>query len=256
VVHCAAYVQIGRARLDLHRRTNVEGTRVIAQAARNAGTRMVHVSSVDALGLGSAKKPADEETPLHKRAACCYAISKREAEQVVLEEVDRGLDAVIVNPGFMLGPWDWKPSSGRMLLEVASGRGRFAPRGYCSFCDVRDVADGVIAAMDQGRTGRRYILAGENATYLQAWRVFAEVSGARRPILAVGPVILHIAGWIGDIWGLFGPEPDVNTGSVTMAMLPSCFSSERAKTELGYQSRPMHESALDAWNWFQEHGYA
>ena len=115
---------------------------------------------------------------------------------------------------------------------------------------------GSSAAMDRGQTGRRYILAGENTTYLQAWRVFAEISGAPRPILSVGPVILHIAGLVGDVWALFGPEPDVNTGSVTMAMLPSCFSSERARAELGYQSRPLRESAQDAWDWFREHGYA
>ncbi|MFV1968807.1 MAG: NAD-dependent epimerase/dehydratase family protein, partial [Pirellulaceae bacterium] len=207
IVHAAAYVQIGRSQLALHRQTNVAGTRSLARAARDAGARLVHVSSVDALGLGSEEDPADEETPLSKPASCAYVISKREAEQVVLEEVNQGLDAVIVNPGFMLGPWDWKPSSGRMLLEVAHGRGWFAPQGNCSVCDVRDVAAGIIAAMERGLTRRQYILAGENLTYLQAWRLFAEVSDARRPIGAVGPWILRGAGLVGDVWGLLGREP-------------------------------------------------
>jgi dihydroflavonol-4-reductase len=256
VIHSAAYVQLGRSQLAFHRQINVEGTRAVAQAARQVGARLVHVSSVDALGVRSVEHPADEETPLSPPVRCSYVISKREAEEAVLEEVKRGLDAVIVNPGFMLGPWDWKPSSGRMLLEVARGKGLFAPQGYYSVCDARDVADGTIAALERGCAGEHYILAGENMTYLQAWQVFAEVSGGRKPIASVGPWILRCAGHIGDLVSLLGKEPDVNSGAISLALLPSCFSSARAKAELDYDSRPIRESAQDAWDWFREYGYA
>ncbi len=78
-------------------------------------------------------------------------MTKREAEQVVFDCVARGLDAVVVNPGFMLGPWDWKPSSGRMLLKIATGWAMLAPPGANSYCDVRDVAAGIVAALERGR---------------------------------------------------------------------------------------------------------
>ena len=94
-----------------------------------------------------------------------------------------GLDAVIVNPGFLLGPWDWKPSSGRMLLDVARRFTPAAPIGGATMCDVRDVAAGIIAAMERGATGRRYILGGHCTTYLDAWRLFAQVAGARGPLV-------------------------------------------------------------------------
>jgi len=208
VIHSAAYVQVGRSRLDLHRAVNVEGSRNVAGAAWIAGVRMIHVSSVDALGIGSIRQPADEDTPLAKPVPSAYAITKREAEQVVLQAVHRGLDGVIVNPGFMLGPWDWKPSSGQMLLRVATGRAILAPRGWFSVCDVRDVATGILAAMERAQTGRRYIMAGENITYLKAWRLFAEVSGAWRPWASVGPVLLWFAGMAGDLrTQLTGREP-------------------------------------------------
>jgi dihydroflavonol-4-reductase len=256
VIHSAGYVQLGRSRLDLHRAVNVEGTRNVAQAARAAGVRMIHVSSVDALGAGSAREPADEDTPLARPVPCAYVITKREAEQVVLEEVERGLDGVIVNPGFMLGPWDWKPSSGRMLLEVATGRGLFAPRGWYSVCDVRDVAAGILVAMERGRTGRRYILAGKNVTYFEAWRLFADVSGARRPWASVGPVLLWFAGLTGDLCTLLtGREPDVNSGAIALARVPECFSSRRAESELDYRTRPFRDTVQDAWAWFQKNGF-
>ena len=126
VVHAAAVVEVGWQSLSLQRAVNVEGTRHVARGAREVGARFCQVSSVDALGI-SKNGLADEETPIANTVDCPYVVTKREAESVVQEEVDSGLDAVIVNPTFMLGKWDWKPSSGRMLLAVAGGQGLFAP---------------------------------------------------------------------------------------------------------------------------------
>src|SRR5262249_23403497 len=159
--------------MDLHRAINVEGTRHVAQAAKQAGARMVHVSSVDTMGDGTRQKPADEETPCDGGVLCPYIITKREAEQVVLQLVSERLDAVIVNPAYMLGPWDWKPSSGRLLLSISQNQGTFVPIGGNDFCDARDVAAGVVAAAAKGVAGRRYILGGEPMSYVEAFRLFA-----------------------------------------------------------------------------------
>jgi dihydroflavonol-4-reductase len=256
VIHAAGYVQLGRSHLDAHQAINVEGSRIVAQQTRTAGARMIHVSSCDAVGVRSLQEPADEDTPLAKPVPCNYVISKRAAEQVVLQEHAEGLDVVIVNPAFMLGPWDWKPSSGRMLLEVARGRGLFAPRGHVSVCDVRDVAAGILAAAQRGRSGCRYILAGQTFSYLDAWRLFARVTGGRRPWFCPGPVVLWVAGRAGDlVTRLTGNEPDVNSGALALARLPKHYSSQRARDELGYQTRPVEQTVQDTWNWFQQYGY-
>ncbi len=257
VIHAAGYVHLGRTGLDLQRAINVEGTRNVARTARQAGARMVHISSCDAAGIGPVGAPADEDTPLADPRGCTYAISKREAEQAVHEEIGKGLDAVIVNPGFMLGPWDWKPSSGRMLLEVARGRGLLAPHGWFSVCDVRDVASGIISAAERGARGRRYLMAGENTTYLAAWRLFARVSGGRRPWMTAGPAMLFLAGRGGDLAArLSGRESDVNSAAIAYARLPKNYTSRRAREELGYASRPLEETVRDAWAWFKDNGYA
>jgi dihydroflavonol-4-reductase len=256
VVHAAGYVQLGRSRLDVHQAINVEGSRIVAQQTRAAGARMIHVSSCDAVGVRSLQEPANEDTPLAKPVPCNYVITKRAAEQVVLQEHAEGLDVVIVNPAFMLGPWDWKPSSGRMLLEVARGRGIFAPRGSVSVCDVRDVAAGILAADQRGKSGRRYILAGQTLSYIDAWRLFARVTGGRRPWFCPGPVVLWVAGRVGDlVTRLTGNEPDVNSGALALARLPKHYSSQRARSELGYQTRPVEQTVQDTWNWFQQYGY-
>jgi dihydroflavonol-4-reductase len=257
VVHSAAFVHCGWRYADEMREVNVEGTRRIARAARRAGARLVHVSSVDAIGLRPDREPADEETPPGVMPECPYVVTKRDAEAAVLAEVERGLDAVIVNPVYMLGPWDWKPSSGRMLLEVAAGKGLFAPPGGNDFVDVRDVAGGVLAALEKGRTGRRYILGGHGMSYLDAWRVMARVTGRMQPLGFAPRPFVRLAGWIGDLAAMIrGREGDVNSAATTMSMLDHNFSSRRAQEELGYSFRPLEDTIQDAWDWFVARGYA
>jgi dihydroflavonol-4-reductase len=257
VIHAAAVVHIGWTGLDVQRAVNVEGTRAVAEAARAAGARLVHVSSVDALGIGSRAQPADEQTPPVGHVDCPYVVTKREAEAVIQQQVALGLDAVIVNPAYMLGPWDWKPSSGRMLLAVARGQGLLPPPGGNDFCDVRDVAAGILQALDRGAAGRRYILGGEPLSYHQAWTMFAEVTGGRRPWRVAPRTLLELAGRAGDLWAtLSRREGDLNSAAVEISRLEHHFSYARAAAELDYRPRPAREAAEAAWAWFVDHGYA
>jgi dihydroflavonol-4-reductase len=256
VIHSAARVHIGRRDLAEQREVNVAGTRRVAQASLDAGARLVHISTVDTLGAGKRDQPADENSPLAGKPYCTYVVTKREAEQEVLSRVKQGLGAIIVNPSYMLGPWDWKPSSGRMLLEVARRAPLIAPIGGSSIADVRDVAQGVLVAADRGIAGRRYILAGENLTYFDQWKLFAQIGGARPPRIRMGPVIRRIGGLYGD-WSaaLTGRETDINSASIAMSSHFGFYSSARAEAELGYRHRPANEAAQAAWEWFQEQAY-
>jgi len=257
VVHSAAMVHVGWRNLHAMRRVNVEGTRLVAEACRREGARLVHVSSVDALGIPDDGEPGDEETPPGGMVDCPYVVTKREAERVVLDEVERGLDAVIVNPVYMLGPWDWKPSSGRMLLEVAAGRGLFAPPGSNDFADVRDVAAGILSAMTLGVTGRRYILGGHPLSYGDAWRIFAKVTGRRPPLRDAPPRIVKVAGRFGDLLAtVTGREGPVNSAATAMSMLRHNFRFDRARSDLNYAVRPIERTVADTWDWFLAHGYA
>lgn len=256
VIHCAGHVQIGWSNLAMHRAVNVGGTRHMAAASRAVGARMIHVSSVDAMGMGTREHPADEEQGPTPHILCPYVTSKREAELAVEREMEAGLDAVIVNPNFVLGPWDWKPSSGRMLLEIARGRGLIAPPGGNDFCDARDVADGIIAAAERGQSGRRYILGGVPLSYVEAWRLFAKASGVRAPLAVTPKWLLRIVGLAGDMWGrVRRKEPDVNSAATAISAQPHHYSSARAIAELGYHVRDIQVTIADTWEWFLRAGY-
>jgi dihydroflavonol-4-reductase len=257
IIHAAARVQLGWTGLDLHRSVNVEGTRNLALAAKDQGVRLVHVSSVDALGLGTRDNPADEDCPFNNSVVFPYFVTKREAECVVLDLAAQGLEVVIVNPVFMFGPWDWKPSSGRMILRVSGGMALLAPPGGNDFADVRDVAAGVLAAAERGAPARRYILGGEPLSYFEVWRMIAEVVGVRGPWRKMLPPGLFVAARMGDLLTIIRRrEGDVNSAAVAVARLEHHYSYARAAAELDYRPRPAREAIETAWRWFVDNGYA
>lgn len=256
VIHCAGHTHIGWTQQALHQAINVEGTRAIANAARQCGARMVHVSSINAIGLGRLASPADEDSALPGIVECPYVLTKREGERIVQDEITRGLWATIVNPALMLGPWDWKPSSGKMLLSLPRIVPS-APVGAATFGDVRDAAASVIAAASRGQCGRRYILGGHTLSYKEAWRRMARSAGKLGPYLPMGPLFRGIVSPILDVYnGITGSEGDLNSAAIAMGRQEHCFSSQRAEKELGFRVRDFNQTISDAWAWFREYGYA
>ncbi|MBM4087908.1 MAG: NAD-dependent epimerase/dehydratase family protein [Planctomycetes bacterium] len=257
VVHAAGCVLIGWHNAGLLDRVNHIGARNVARAARAAGARMVHVSTINTLGAGLRDRLADEQWVARPNVACQYVVSKRAGERAVEAEMEQGLDAVIVHPGLMFGPWDWKPSSSKMLLQVVRRFRPFSPSGGCAVGDVRDVAAAIVGALEVAPASRRYVLGGHNLTYLELWRMMAEVAGRRGPWCRCGPAIPYLLGQAGDLWGrLTGHEPDVNSAVVTLSRCFHYFSSARAERELGFRVRPAEETMADTWQWLREFGYA
>ena len=203
---------------------------------------MIHVSTINALGHGMPNRLADEDWTAGPNVACPYVTSKQAADRAVEAEIAQGLDACLVYPALMFGPWDWKPSSGRMLLEVAGRFTPLAPAGGMSVCDVRDVAQAILRALPTAPPGRTFLLAGHNLTYLDLWRRIVDISGGGRPWCRCGPLLRIAAGRAGDLWGrLSGHEPDVNSAAIQLSDKYHYFSSARAERELDYRIRPLEK---------------
>lgn len=256
IIHSAGDTHIGKQPRPSQHVVNTLATKAIAEISHERNMRLVFVSSVDALPAAERNGVVDEDSIGGPKCPIGYVLSKRAAEAELLELMEQGLDAVIVNPGFMLGPWDWKPSSGRMLLEVANRFTPFGPSGGFSICDVRDVARAICRIATGATKHTRYILAGHNMTYVAAWTVFADVSGGRAPLAAAGPAALFLTGMWGDwVAKITGREGDVNSGAIRMSQLFHYYDSSRACGELAYDIRPLAETVSDAWAWFQQHGF-
>jgi dihydroflavonol-4-reductase len=262
VIHSAGMIHLGWKRLDDSMAVNRDGTQTIVDACLHHDCKLVHVGTVNTLGIADRNGVANEDTPLDHAGGqipCSYVLSKRAGNEVVLQGVKNGLKAVLVHPGFMLGPWDWKPSSGRMLLEVSKAWRPLAPSGGNSTCDSRDVAAATIRAAEkllanEIPSGRQYILAGHNMRYLELWKAMTEAMGARQPIMRAGPAQRWIAGVAGDVVGKLLPhEVDFNSAAVGMSSQYHYYDSSRAQSELDYKIRPFEESLTDAANWICQH---
>ena len=165
------------------------------------------------------------------------------------------IDAVIVNPTYMLGPRDARPSSGRLIVDVVRGRVPGWTPGYNNFVDVRDVARGMIAAWQRGRRGERYILAGHDMTYGEVMRRIAEVAGTRPPRLRVPRAAAWLFGKWGDLVERTGREPVVNSTQIRYAYTDKFrFHSDKAARELGCEISPLEPAIRDAIAWFRAHG--
>lgn len=260
VFHCAAMVSILRRVTPALTEANVAGTRRVVEAARAAGVRrLLHCSSTVAVGMRDDGTPADERDAWNFDRYGLddgYATTKRQAEQVVQEQASAGLDAVIVNPGYMFGPYDVRPSSGRLLLDLVRGRVPGSSSGCNSFVGARDVARGMIAAAERGQAGERYILAGENLSYEQLFARVAAVAGTRPPRLRVPRALAQVAALGGDLaeW-LTQREPSLTSNTVAWAYQTRfVVSSEKARAALGYQPRPLEAAVAEALRWFRDRG--
>ena len=257
VYHAAGLVRFDPfIRQDISR-INTQGTRNVLEAARAAGVRrVVLVSSVAAVGHGPLAEPATEESAYNYAGDNPYHDSKREAEQLALAASGPGLEVLAGNPGFVLGPYDVRPSTGELLLFVARGIVQVYPSGGINVVNAQDVARGLQLIMEKGRPGERYILGGENLTFREFLTLCAEEAGVSPPMLPVPDAVVKTVGKLGDVVGRLSPDlfKHVNTAFLQALPLPAYHSSAKAMRELGYQPRPVRLGIREALRWFQEEG--
>lgn len=259
VFHCAASVSTRRTVTKAMSAINVGATQAVVEAAIAAGTpRLVHTSSANTIGPTPDGTPADEQTPWamdEAGLASGYAVTKWRGEILVKRACDK-LDAVIVNPTYLVGPRDARPSSGRLIVEVANRRIPYWTPGYNNFADVSEIARGLIAAWLHGKRGERYILGGEELTYRDYMERVARVAGVDPPRRRLPYPLAWIGGKAGDLLEVVTRrETTVNSISVRYAFTDRYrYRSDKAARELGYVVGPIEPAIRSAVKWFRAHG--
>lgn len=169
VVHSAAIIGYRRRTAGAMARTNILGTRRVAHAALAAGAgRLVHVSSIAAVGISDEPVLLNEDTPYNAHVLRApYYDTKHAAERELRHAVDAGLDAVTVNPAAIYGPSRTASNSSNVVRTLVLRRPRWVPSGGINVVPLDTVVDGILAAARRGRTGRRYVLGGENLTLVE-----------------------------------------------------------------------------------------
>jgi len=240
-------------------KANVEGTRMVMEAAKAVGAeRIVYTSSVATLKLREDGTPADESAPLREGEAIgAYKRSKVAAERLVERMIADGLPAVIVNPSTPVGPRDRRPTpTGRMIVEAASGRlPAFVDTGL-NIVHVDDVAAGHLAALKSGRIGERYILGGENMTLAELLAGIARLAGHPPPRVRLPRAPLYPLAFLAEtVAHVTKQEPLLTLDGLRMSKQHMFFTSAKAERELGYRARPAEEGIRDAIDWFRKAGF-
>ncbi len=253
VFHTAAMVSFWKPTRPLQYEINVRGTQNIVEACLKENVeRLVHTSSIAAIGHPADGKIADESTPFNwQQADNGYKNSKHMAEGEVMKGVARKLDAVMVNPGVVIGPGDVHFNGGKLIRSVKKHQAFFYIKGGMNIVFVADVVAGHISAALKGKKGARYILGGENLTHRQAFQITAEVIGGIVPRIRMPIPLLRLAGRVFDLAGrVMKKEPYVTSELFSGAGITNWYSSEKAQRELGYTITPFRDAVEKTYNWY------
>jgi len=255
IFHLAGLISIMPGRNSQVRRVNIEGTRNLLLAARiSAVGKFVYASSIHAIrrvreGIIDESLPYDVDNPYGE-----YDRSKAEATREVLAAAEHGQEAVVVCPTGVIGPYDYLGSMmGEVIRSAAIKKPTLYVDGAYDFVDVRDVAQGMIAAAENGRRGESYILSGERITIPNLLATIREITGKRFFQMKIPFGLARFAALFTPMYyRLTRRIPRFTPYSLEVLRSNSNISHAKATKILGYHPRPLYESISDTIQWFLE----
>jgi len=259
IIHAAANTSIWPQRSSIIRKVNFDGTlHVINAALKTKVKRLVAIGTATSFGHGTLNQPGNENSPFKStKYGLDYIDSKLAAQKAVLKSVEReGLDAVILNPTFMLGPYDTKPSSGALLLALYNREIPGYTNGGKNFVYVKDVAVAACNALTKGRSGECYLMANENLSYKEFNQLVADELLIKPPSLKILNVFILFYGFISQIFAqLTNTEPKVSLSVAKLSLITNYFTATKAVKELNMPQTPIKIAVNEAFEWFKENGY-
>jgi dihydroflavonol-4-reductase len=254
VFHTAAFVSFRREDAADQTAVNVGGTQAVAGACLRAGVgRLIHTSSVAAIGYRDDSALVDESVPFNWPQSLAYRWTKHLGEMEVLSAARRGLDVVVLNPSVIVGPGDRYLHGGQYVRDSSRGKLFAYPFGGVNMVGISDVVEGHLAAAERGRCGERYILGGVNLTHREAFALLASVTGGRRPVLPVPrPLVFAVAAAAELAAAVTRTTPLITRDLVAGVGRYQWFSIAKARAALGYNPRPLEQSLRDAYIWYRD----
>ncbi|ENX17464.1 hopanoid-associated sugar epimerase [Acinetobacter sp. CIP 64.2] len=264
VFHTAAIYALWLPQPELMRKVNVDGTRIVLNAAKKAGIKRVVYTSTGACFAGQPKGiQATEQSPFALGATGdAYVLTKFEAHQIALQFAAGGLDVVIVCPTGPIGPQDIAPiPTGKLLLTIAQMPALAVPAAINNMIDVRDVAKGHVLAAQKGIAGETYILGNKDLDGLSLAKTVHHLLGIWRPVMTIPNLVEGISSQLAGHAALWITEhithqaPLVTPAAAKIGQLGTSFNCTKAIKELGLPQTPVEIAVRDSLQWFAAHGY-
>lgn len=256
IIHCASMTSQNTTDLNRYKKANLTSTETLVRACRQYGIcRFVLVSTANCFTNGTLEEPGHENSGfMNWLKDSGYAYSKYLAQNYVLEKVrEENFPAVVVAPTFMIGPNDFKPSSGALMLYALKNKILFYPKGGKSFVDVHAAAVATANALTRGKPGECYLLSGVNLSYKAYFEKVLHVTGKQKWMI---PITRHMETTFRLAHRVL-PFPRVRLlkTHIRMLTLDNYFSNAKARKYLDMPDTDINRSIEDAVNWFAKEGY-
>ena len=259
VFHTAAVISLDRKDKDLIRSVNVGGTENVCEMSLRHGVKkLIHFSSVDAFVREPLEDPLYENRSLVTDPnAVPYDLSKADAQRIVLEYCDKGLNASIIHPSGIFGPNDFKPSLfGQEFINIANGKRPYSINVGYDYVDVRDLCKTSVNCIDKGEIKQNYIVGGNYMDFVYMSEVMSEILNKKliRSTLPFGFIYMSLPG--SYMSSLIKKTPraitldSIHTIKVQNKNIPSSLSKE----QLDHNPRPVEETIQDTIEFFQKRG--
>lgn len=251
VIHIAAITDQSLINYSDYWKINCDATiQLYNTAIKSNIKRFIFVSTANTLGFGSLNALGTENSKmstLFKQSF--YAKSKLDAESYLLNKKHK-IDTIIVNPTFMLGAFDSKPSSGKIILMGWKKKVIFYPPGGKNFVHVSDVSYGIISSIKKGISGEKYLLANENMTYKQFFKELNKITHQKPILIKIPKTVLISVGFLGNILRKFKIKTSLSLTNTKALCIHNYFSNQKSITELGIKYQPINVAIADAVAYF------
>lgn len=258
VFHLAGIIEIGNGNKAKMYKVNVEGTKNVVDVCKKVGVKkLVYTSSVHAIKEKPKGEVIEETNEFSSKfVKGTYAKTKAEATKYVLDAQDEKLDVIITHPSGVIGPYEYKRSNlGQLIIDCYYKKMKAYLDGGYNFVDVRDVADGLVLALEKGRPGQCYILAGHYVSIKELMKYVEEITHVPAPKFKIARWFAYATGFLSEIYyKIMKQKPLFTSYSVYTTGTNSNFSIQKAQKELGYNPRPIKETMEDTINWLKEEG--
>jgi dihydroflavonol-4-reductase len=257
VVHMAGLISYWRGDRARLFRVNRDGARVVAEACLDARVeRLIHVSSVGAIGFHEDGSPADEDTPFNWPSSILYMTSKHDG-QIAVENLvrERGLRAVVLNPASIMGPGDHDPRTphNRLYQMISRGGLQGSFTGGLAVVDVRDLVEIILRVLEgKGRNGRRYLAVGANLPYTDVIRMIGRAAGKEPRVIPVPAGLVAVGGGLMEgLSAVVRNRPLITFAYGRLSGWRSYYDNRRSVEEFGLKYRPVERTVVDGWEYFE-----
>ncbi len=255
IIHTAAMIALGYRFNQKIYDINVTGTKnVLEIAGEKKINRVIHFSSIHAFDQKPYETPVDETRPFVSKNSVFYDQTKRDAHLLAVEAAGKGQQVVIVCPTSVVGPPDYRPSKlGKAIIDIYTGAVPAVIKGGFDFVDVRDVANGAIAAIQKGRSGEAYILGGKYYTIKQFADLILELKGSKKRLTELPLFVANLGLPLIKLYASLAKKRPLYDRPYLDILQDGNKNilSEKAKIELGYSARDLKETLTDLITWLK-----